>query len=374
MAANFRTTRGSIEYELLPNYTERFTSKGQQEIIHYVKLPWDKKDAFITAVMPDVSTGGVITNGKFTLTPFAPADRYDVRVERREINRLLPQVHPTRSKFYVEGVVLVQGGGYPSAVAGDMAFKTGQGVDAKTGVAILEVTYRTLPYDATQADSVANLATATELGRYVSRKSTPSHKNLALPGRRIVLYDEFNNLMATRVNDSTTKTFSWQHLVYTWHMVPGVPRAATLYGGMVNSYTFDEEDTVFLKGTGLPGTILYVGGNVSEPYTTISGTRVWDISYNFLHFYNIAIYNTQGGIRPANAIGHNHIFSPQFNKFGRAWLPQLPTETGMAAAWLWPAGIVRELAAGRPGFADKGFAGRNIYDYVDLENLFRLDV
>lgn len=373
MPANFRTTRGLIEYELLPQYTERWTSQGQQEITQFAIVDWDKKDNFITAVMPDVSIGDQMDD-PIRITAYCPG-RPIVTLPRARLVRLLPQVHPARPLFYVADAVVVQGMGWPGVSGNDITFNEGTAPHTRTGKAIIQITFRTLPYSANLDDAYTNTGGASELLRYVSRRCSTSHKNLPLPGKRLRLYDEQLRPIPATFLESVTKAFSWQHLSWTWHMVPRLPRAAVYYGGKVNEVDFDATDSKILRGHGYPGTVLYLGVTSSDVYSTRSGMQVHDYTFNFLHLLDIAVFSDNAGDK---IIGHNHLFSPQFNKFGRAFVYQSLADPDLPAEWGW----VHNLAAhagfiamvNPPSFSGPIASGFNIYDYVDLNNLFKMDV
>lgn len=362
----FVTTRGSVQYDLLPQYTERFTDRGQQELVQLAIVPWDNKDAFITAVMPDVSSG-TTTIGQIRASPYT-ANPVGVDFRRVAMNRLAPQAHPVKTAYKVCDAQLVQGMGWPKqSASNDIEFRTQLGPSETTGKAAVQLTFRTLPYDTTATDDTANATN--ELCRYVSRRADPSHRNMELPGQRIRLFEPRGNPpvmtpMGGKFLSGAVKTITWRHLSYTWHMVPSIPRVALYYGGRVNQFMFDNDDATAMKGLGHPGTLLFMGAKISDPYSTVSGRRVWDITYNFLHFLDLNVYKS------GEAMGHNHLFSPQHNRFGRAWVFQRHAD--LPAAWQLAEFAAFGFTAPRD-FINAEPAGCNIYDYVDLNNLFKLD-
>lgn len=392
--ASFSTNRDEIGYEIrAEGYHEHYGADGGQEITEVCYVNWNQRDAFIRAILPDVTVGEDNANLAFQISAWDgsfiwndangnPSQRRVV-VNRRGMYRKLPQRHRNYRHLYAVGAEVMGGIGYPSVSNTRLQFYRGKqpGVDGK---AVVAVTYRPLTYVANVEDQFTNeevsdgatTAPESELARYVTREVSMASKAMVMQGTAFGLYDDAGS-RTSQCPDNFAKPFVELHLTYTWHMVPHVPYAARYLVGMVNGTRFDFHSDVIRTPNGMQvGLILYLDYEVSKRYYTCTGTEVRDITYHFLgriHRNYLREARVPTGFARVQSIaplpatcGHNHFWLPSANAFLMGFRPQpIP---GM------PAGNNRtpQLTNNRSS-ATPNYPGTQVHDYGNLHALFRLD-
>lgn len=350
-----------VPYDELLDYKESHPQDGVPTWMRLCLVHWDDVDAFRRAMLPDVRIGLPIGNMKIEFQGGDTETR-----ERLQLLRKQPEAHPKNPKMYAVSADL-EGLGWPgkdSRFANLIAFSKAVNVAAEGGAKIL-VTYKRLKYRVNVSDDDANgLIVASEIQRYVSAKIASVAENLPLQGTRL----EFSNAFGSSLGplpEGLQRTFSKLRVALTWHMVPQITRAANAQIGTVNRRNFmlsidaggnpvleDEATTTysFLRRLGLAtvageldttGELLYLNYETGDPYWTFAGTEVRDIVYNFIYRYP----------------NHNAFFRPVEHRFRQVWARTIDgvTEPGPIGARI---GAVPN--------------GRNLYDYADPNNLFKI--
>ena len=373
----FKTTRDLVPYSI-ERVQERYLADGRMEIDEVCQVDWSLKNQFLKAMLPDVSLGTTsIFGGDIELSTqltfnqgvVIPVDGNFPTInrlyQRLPLNRLSPERHRENKRLFAVSAVLADNEGYPArdANTGNYLAATGPvdpvlnpgGIFSQAGQCRIIVTYAHLTYNPLPDDSVANDPTNSELCRYVTRVAAYSGRNLPLAGSTFQyhrpirfgpLQQEWRDLP-----EPVPKTFNEVHWTYTWHMVPRPTLALKRFLGKVNQTTFDAGNT---PSTAPVGTMLYLVPEISKPYFTVSGNQVVDISVHFL--YRNYLLETGDAANPViERCGHNHVFVPSLNTMVRA-----ARTSGVTLAFL--------SDKDKPNTWD-----HNIFDYVELNNLFRFE-
>jgi hypothetical protein len=372
-AAQFTTTRDGIEYDLMPDYSDRVPDQGQHERTQIALVDWGNVEAFKRAILPDVRIGENLGQS-LDLSCFGSGN--PALSPRVALHRLKPQQHPNTInkvlRLYAMEADVVEGLGYPNKSAfGEFEFRSRSSTSAKAnqGRAFVRVVWKTLPFTVEVPDEVTNAAANSELLRWCHIKTSYAGQNLELTGTQLHFINQVNGAIpgvplaagavVRPLPERPRKPVLDTHLTITWRMVPRVPHAATLHQGRVNFEavtTANLPENIIFRRNLLRGTLLYMVAEISDPYRTVTGTAVADITYHFLYRDNQDTPRSYG-------VGHNFALSPA------------------NAAWLRVAKPVPNPAAGNPGqpqqlgpTGDSPWPmGHNLHDYFTFLNLFRMD-
>ncbi len=336
---SFTTTRGNVDYDLMPQYREMY-AEGHFAIEQIAIVDWNDKDRFLSGVMPDVAVGqdlGEVLN----LHLYGSVAGSLATSVRKELRRYDPQSHPNYQKMIATDYEVLNPLGYPKEEGGEFVTRSHSAPDGKC---LIRLTWKALPY-LLGSDASANANS--EILRYCSIKTSYAGQNLEIPFSRVQRQNQFSfftdfgteNGLVQNVN--LRRPFSEVHVAITWHYAPKLPRAATMFMGRVNQAALSVQNGVYQQ-TFRPGTLLYLNAEVSEQFYTFSMQRVVNITYHFLW----RDYGLNFGV------GHNHFF----NAF--TW------RNARTAVKIGGVGPVQD--APWP-------AGKNLFDYVDMINLFKID-
>lgn len=360
--ARFVTTRSNVSYDMLPEFSESCPEAGQLERVQDCYVAWSQKDNFLKAILPDVLVDngghGGLTGETLVLNAYREMNPVTGNLAvttslRKQLLRFAPQKHPNVGHLYAMAAT-VEPLGYPVENGGILQVKQSGNID---GAARVRVTWKSLPFAVDVTDGIANASTGSEFLRWCSIKTSFAGQNLEVPGTRLELYDPITGIFLRQLPTGLRKTFAESHIMVKWHMVPLVPNAAHLMAGRVNLTAFNTPAAsgathqVFRQGF-RRGTLLYLSYECSEPYTTIGGNRVFDICYHFLHRDNMNGWRAWG-------TGHNFLFSAIENAWVRA---------GIAANFVGGGGGLQFPIQDNPHDA-----GKNIADYMELTNLWKID-
>jgi len=410
---NLLTIRNAVPYTEVGETVQRFTSDGQLEIKRFVQVRHDRKEQFISDVLADAfvepypSPDPVISRMEVIEVDDFNRPANDARsihlYNRYYLNRLDPEPHPRVPGLFAQEGEIIEGLGYPTRnpiiprqdVGNDLAF--GQQASDNPGFVKIAITYRSLPYDIdvprgivselTRRDGsplqAADFATnnslcnaTSEIYRYVSRKRAPAGENQPLPNLagnglfRFALDGDFVN------NNSVTRPIHKIALTYTWHMVPVIPTTVYSQLGRVNDRPFDILNGIFrLPGgnrTSLPTTrVRYDAVEISPSYVRFNSTRRFvDITFHLLVRVNVGGHLSFLRARPAT----NPITIAMLSSGGGdTFITSVRT-----TKWFYDRMLIPSSGQVIP-FADRGpqehpNIARGVFEFGDLENIFRIDI
>ncbi len=386
----FKTLRNQVPYYEDISYRETYR-EGSKEAVRICLVSADALDLFVADMMEDavadVAASGLTIDFRAADGPTLETIQPNNTHPTYKLRRKLPEPHPRQaiSHLVVSEVGVLKGEGYPGIISGAMAPMTRGpllesafpgGIIPKTalapeipGMVRLAVTYKSLRYNASITDAQIGTVPAVvtygtlgsyddttvspletpggpgvvgqcELVRYVTRRAKPAGQNIPLAGTQAVWAATGNGPNPGRlVGEKIPRTLPSTHLTYIWRAVPHVPWTAGAYIGKVNFFRFDRLGSIV--GGIFRGELLYLYPEVSEPYVTVSGNTVFDITYHF----------------ERRQPGHNFIFRSEVFDFRRVIHRHRPNGTLLPNLAL--------VTDDRPYFA-----GHNIRDYVDLSALF----
>lgn len=301
---------------------------------------------FAKDLIHDISEGATME----VLTISESGAAKPITTTRIALNRSLSQAHPKEPHVYASDVQLLSGAGRIDTDAQSPPYvRFWDGPSANDGAALSSVVWRNLPY-AIALDSVCNVASSSELHRYVTRSGGGESQSLPIQGTGFKTWPRSLTDGKVRL-EALPKQFGSQHWTYTWRMVPRVPRAAFTMMGCVNETAFDNtpRGNAFHRGAAGIGTVHYTTFEQSDPYQTRSGVWVVDITYHFRHRglrdYSDASWGT------GDFIGWNHVWCPSRARWERVSKGDTAPST----------------------FYGVTPVGQSIYGYAELHNLFRLD-
>lgn len=367
----FRTQRSSIPYFELPEqgFSIRAHS-GPKEAKRTLLVDWPLRDALQADLLPDVEIGGnVVGNGPGGTLPHIDLSFWNPTVTRqhfyyfrRKLLRKDPERHPRYPDLYAWEASVPLGYGYPESDGDSISYRqatldpaTGTGLDGKAKVV---VTYKKMPFDHTQDVGVGEEwfhdPTTSEIFRYCSVKVKSAGENLPIEtsAARWFWTNEDGRVVGTAPPQKLNKLLERSHFAITWHMVPRVPKAAQYLLGTVN------ENSIVIPKRNLfgvsravctPGTLLYTSPEISDPYTTMGGREVYDVTYHL-------IYRPQG-----------------WNRFARPW-----AGGGSGFSYLVRGGagvqeVTFDTGRGPTGAALLIDEEHCIYPYSRLQELWRID-
>lgn len=380
-----------VPYTMGPTIQEHYPTDGsprtwQNECIVSV----DKKDSFVRSILADVyeDTANPDNSQTLTMTPFG--DPNPITYVRNPLVRLHPQQHPVHPRAFAVDAQVVAGLGYPvRASNNELTFKTignpeglPGGIEPIPGYIRIAVTWRDLPFEVNIEDIQTNNPLDSEIRRYCVFKPTIKGSNLQVKGN-VFFIDDVGQIIkndASLTSNGTAASspftlpepsvFPVPAATYsvTMKMVPRVPLAAQLMQGLCNQTNTIQFPDEILKGTPDVGTLQFLGYELSDPYYTVSGRKVFDITYSL-------------GYRPSGdhpRRGWNAAYCTKKMAFRRIVVAQLAAggppytlmniETGAPIA-TFP--ITSEVTADQSNrLAPKG---QNIYNFAELANLFRFE-
>lgn len=422
--AQFKTKRGpandfgspanaQVSYDLLPSYRERFTADGLQEIEQVALVAWDDVDNFEAAILPDCryDQSSYITGQQISLNPYntnaaIPAlPQNSIQTFRGYLARFNPEPHPFASWLYAQEVELIEGAGWPgqdpSQSNGIAFFQQGNTSPIPDGKAFIKVIYRSLPY-VFDTDARANTQSSSELIRNVHRNYKPSGHMLVHPTNNTTPYEwvdyaggnpasPFRGTGGGPAENRLSVPETQTHFIYTWKMVPRVPRQVFEFVGHVNQKEFDIPSLNGAPGRAFnplyfgwrafrPGTVVYDFPEISDVYFTITGIPVVDIS---LHFTMVDRWLRGPFIISANpsttrfGVGHNFFYRPISRTYNRLIYEtpvnnSIPFPTGddafpFISATIPLVPVVPDITGGATQYTG------NPLNYADLNQLFMLD-
>lgn len=339
----FRTRRGpaSAPTELVDYlvrdepgaYQENDAGKNGQESQALCLVAWQDRQKFREAVLADVRL---------------PVPVFGHGLQTKTLNRYLPEKHPHRPHLPAVEAQLVRGVGVADVDPDNkwLAF-TQFGKAAGSGFAEIRVTFRASAYGPKWdvEDAAVEASSVGELARWVSKTMHPNAEATQIGGTSFFVVPEQGDPAGPPQvvgNESPAKVLPFALLKYTHHMVPGLPLALVTQNaplidlGKVNSLAFDPAS--YFRQALPPGSVLYLGTEISEVYYTVSGTPVVDLTHDL-------------GFRPQT---WNKVFRRSVAGFRE---------------------LVRRVNPGDP-ITSVGYpaaAGRHPYDDYDMANLFKFE-
>jgi len=305
-----------VPYTMGPDISEHYPTDGSPRTFQNTCIvAADKKDQFLRSILPDVYEDTAHTDTTQFLTMTAFGDPNTIYYYRSPLVRLHPQQHPRHQRAFVVDAQVTGGLGWPIRnTNNELTFRT-RGVpgppedeggveeeenvtDVVDGFVKIAVTWRDLPYEFKE-DIETNNPIDSEIRRYCIFKPSIKGNNLTVKGN--VFYISDNGMVIK--NDATpgpditpgsngtagslpftlpeASTFPVPAATYsvTLKMIPRVPLAAQLMQGMCNETNTIQFPTEILKEKPDVGTLTYLGYELSDPYYTVSGRKVFDITY-----------------------------------------------------------------------------------------------
>jgi hypothetical protein len=303
-----------IKYTVTNEITEHIPTDGSPRTFYSVcRVKWDDKDAFLKAILPDVfeDADNPIQDAVLTMTPFGKSP--EVAYYRNRLIRLAPQQHPYHRRAFAVDAQVLTGEGYVAKedsvnwptfytnpiVPGDVFNDQGDRLPGTphSGYARIGVTWRDLPYDVLvingEGDDVtnetANAINFNESIRYCMFKTQIKGSNLTIPGAVAYYVDDDGTLVRKnsesppmQVPETQPFFVAAETFGITMKMVPRVPLAARMMRGLVNASLTDIMlPSEVVKDLPDVGTMHYLGFEMSDPYYTVSETKVFDLTYQF---------------------------------------------------------------------------------------------
>lgn len=311
-----------VRYTMGPEINAHFPTNGELRTFHNVcRVRAEEAFNFVKSILPDVYEDEANPMGDQALIMSAYGAPTTLAYDRNPLIRLNPERHPRHPRAFAVDAVYMSGEGFPSkADDGDLTFRTRrvpfiQGAEdeesplAVDGYVKIGVTWRDLPYETLidindedahirNGDDAANADS--EIIRYCVFKPSVKGQHLQIPGANVFFVDDDGKVVLAGVGLNTgsppflganlplTIPEPQPHFVpsatysVTWKMIPRVPIAADLLRGMVNqtnTLAFPREFFSSLKPD--VDTLLYLGYELSDPYFTVSGRKVFDLTYSF---------------------------------------------------------------------------------------------
>jgi len=288
---------------------EHFPTDGSPRTFYGIcRVKAEDKFNFIKAILPDVieDTSNPMYGSIMRMDPYydaASAPATLVKFARNPLLRFNPQRHPIHRRAYAVDAVVLRGNGFPAqSSSGELTFRTKQFVpltDILTsveGYVDIGVTWKDLPYeveiidsatpDANFANTIANSFADSEIVRYCVFRPQPKGQNAQIAGGKAYLIDDDGTILLSGGNpvlsplESTVYYNPATTFSITLKMVPRVPYAAEALRGMCNDANNIRLPEEILKYKPDTGTLRFLGYEVSDPYYTCSGVKVFDITYS----------------------------------------------------------------------------------------------
>ncbi len=389
-------TTAGIRYTLTGEFHEHYGSDGSpRAFTQTCRINASDKDAFLKSILADVRVGAADPSKQINLALFNRTDKRPMS----PLFRFSPQQHPIHPAAWAVEAEVLSGQGYPTRTGSTLGWldraprpatptDDGSPLDGKI---LVNVMWRDLPYTVEVSGEVLANASFSEISRYCQFRSAPKGSHQQIQGNSLFFVDDAGALIQQGTTDitpignplftvsgpNTAQVIYLPSNAFTiiWRMVPRVPTAADLMRGSVNQFKFRGDGGLALPTEISPtqpavGTMLYLNYEVSDPYYTVSGQRVYDITYHFLY--------RPSGTGPYR--GHNGFFCSKFNVFdfqravfGRdvgtivAGKRQLVKRDGTTLLTLPKTGVA-------PDDTDTPTeVGYTPYPFAIHENLFRLD-
>lgn len=421
---DFITTRGPrdarlasgigppIPYTLSADINEHFPTDGSPRTFYSIaRVKAESKWDFIKSILADVyeDTANPMTGAasQMSLTGITLSDRNVEMWTRNPLIRLNPQRHPIHQRAFAVDAVVLNGLGYPmKSPTGELSFRQFRpeqpaSSQAAEGYVNIGITWKDLPYEveitrlvlemaitgtptngegpgstlATSTDisnTEANRAENSEIIRYCVFKPTPKGQNVQIPGGQAYFVDDNGSLVMAddgvtpvacppeaQVYYNPATTFS-----VTWKMVPRIPYAVERLRGMCNHSQNIPIPFEILRDLPDTGTLRFLGYELSDPYYTCSGTKVFDITYSL-------------GYRPGGNTSPNRGWNsawcgkkrePRRFIFGKLFSGVVKTVDGLRAI---PLPVTSDSQVDQsPRLTD---AVACIAPFTDLQNLFRFE-
>lgn len=395
MEMDFITTRGPrlggdpIRYTMTADLAEQYHTDGSPRTFYSVcRVRAADKKAFLESILPDVAEGSQRLDRVLRIDAY-PVENANYYLQ--SLTRYTPQQHPIHPVAYAVEASVLGGEGHPvKSAAGDVTFRSARSfappeLDTVDGYVRIGVTWKDLPYPVTALDDV-DLVTGSEVLRYCQFKQTPKGSNLQINEQSLFFVNDSGTALKQAAGDPSDSpplnVLTPQPLfvpatgiTITWRMVPRVPRAAQRMRATVNMYNTGVPDGAYAgSAIRIPfeimaeqpevGTMLYLGYEQSDPYYTVSGQKVYDITYNFLH--------RPGGDGPYR--GHNSAFCPRNDiKDFRRVVFAMKTGGNLLVKTNGDE-LVLPISGTENADQDRWTVkGANVHNFADHANLFRLE-
>lgn len=291
----------------------------------------EDKQNFLGAILPDVyeDANNQSTTQQLVMTAFGQTPV--VKYWRNPLVRLSPEQHPIHRRAFAVKADVVGGVGYatkspqniPAHLDADggllpeeitqgwLTFRSaGVAIDPDTNKAVptvgegylrIAVTWQDLPYEIkigrqdangnssdAGADIIANASDSSEIVRYCIFKPQPKGQNVGISGGKLFYVKDDGSLLMTPgptivpvLAPLENQTFYNPQINFsiTLKMVPRVPFAALAMQGFCNEKQSIPFPPAILKDKPDVGTLRYISPEISDPYYTVSGQQVFDITY-----------------------------------------------------------------------------------------------
>lgn len=388
-----KTVGTPVRFSMGQEINEHYPTDGSPRTFYTICIvKAEEKNNFVKSILADVyeDTLNQSSTDKLTMSPLGTAGASLIQFWRNPLVRLNPQIHPEHSRaFAVDAVVLGGKGSSAKNSAGWLTFRQATGMTDEDlertfidGYMNVGVTWRDLPYDVIirsaggedASHDTANAAIGSEILRYCIIKPQPKGQNVGITGGKMYFVDNDGSIIKRGtppvpvIAPPEAQTYFVPMTTFNiiWKMIPRVPWAAEGLRGFVNDQNNIAVPSEILKHVPDTGTLRYLGWELSDPYYTVSETKVFDLTYS--------IGYRPGGNTPPY-LGWNSTYCGEKREFRRIvfgeYFASGPERIEM------PAGFSLVLPVSTDAVADQY---QRVTDYhaciapfANLQNLFRFE-